>query len=170
MGLTHGTREPTAMRTAAEHPDWGQAEGEWLGFRAGEAGSPRGTFFADSYDAAWLYGQHYGLPVMAWTVQVGTAFVCRNQYAWLADKLGKTEDVVRAMPKPAYFLRDLDTKIARTCLRDGYDSILYTQPTTPNAQRELVALRPRNCRAIAECALDGTFPAPDVSPARPFGR
>lgn len=158
------------MRTASEHPDWGETAGEWLGFRAGDPGSPRGTFFADSYDAAWLYGNHYGLPVMAWSIQVGKALVCPNQYAWLAERLGKTEEQVRAMPKPAYFLRDLDTRIARSCLRAGYDAILYTAPTTPNAQRELVALRPSHCRWLAECAPDGGLPMPDNNPSRGFDR
>lgn len=139
-----------------------------IGYRAGELDSPRGLFFADSYDAAWLYANHSGKPVVAYDLVVSSVFEVPNQYAWLAAKTGKSVDEVKAEKSKSndpYWLRKLDQRIMEEVSKQGYDAVRYTRPTTPNASWEVVVFSAAACRHLGECDEAGRIMRKAQSPS-----
>lgn len=132
-------------------------------YRSGELDSPRGLFFADSYDAAWLYANHSGLPVVAYEIQISAVLEVENQYVWLAKKTGKSVEQIKAEKSRAndpYWLRNLDRHIMEEESANGYDAVRYTRPTTPNAAWELVVFSSASCHRLGECDNNGHIRSP----------
>lgn len=123
-------------------------------YRAGELDSERGLFFADSYDAAWLYSQSSGHPVVAYRVAPARILELESQYAWLSAREGISVAAVMQKKKRSadpYWLRKLDKTIMTSAQNDGYNAIRYRSPTTPNAQWEIVVFDRRDCLKLGEC-------------------
>lgn len=131
-----------------------------IAYRAGELDSPRGIFFADSFDAAWLYAHANGLPVVAFEVTVNKVLEISNQYSWVSKRTGQTVEQIKAQKaqsKDPSWLRKLDTKIMNSAINEGYDCIRYTDPTTPNAKWEIVVFSTSQCVRLGECDNHGNI-------------
>jgi len=136
----------------ATHP-WDGNPGVFRCYRAGDLESPRGIFFADTYDGAWIYAHASGRPVELYEVKVRRLLVAENQYAILAKRRGVTVEAIRQEKSASgdrHWLRKLDARIMAEAKAAGYDAILYTRPTTPTAARELVAFDASACRCLGE--------------------
>ena len=128
---------------------WGVGSGTHTAYRAGPLeSSPRGIFFADSHDGAWIYGQSSGYPVETYEVTVNKVWVLPNQFAFYGGQHGMTVEEVRAMKRGTYWLRDLDVKIAKLSRKRGFDAIIYTEPTTPTCEGELVIFNPIQAKLL----------------------
>ncbi|WP_455233494.1 hypothetical protein [Geopseudomonas aromaticivorans] len=129
-----------------------------LAYRAGDLDSPRGHFFADSYDAAWLYAYASGKPVVAYRVEVRDALRVPNQYAWVAERTGKTIEQVKADKSRSgdpYWLRKVDMRIMEEAVQAGFDAVIYEKPTTSCARWEVVVFSTQQCELLGECGPDG---------------
>lgn len=123
---------------------------------------------SDTYEGAWIFGNHNGIPVHAYEVEVGRALAERNQYCLVAQRRGIAVEELRreiSGSRDPHWLRRADEAIMRMALAAGYDAILYTEPTTPLCGRELVVFDPRRCSLLGECAPDGAVYPSGVAPA-----
>ncbi len=129
-----------------------------LGYRAGALDSPRGVFFADSFDAAWIYAQHNGSEVCAYALQPQRILDLESPYVWEAKRLGLSVPEVlehKASRRDPYFLRNLDARILAQARRDGFDAIRYSQPTAPLANFEIVLVDAKSATRLGFCDDQG---------------
>lgn len=111
-------------------------------YRAGSVDSLAGIVLSDTVDGALSHPTADSDQVAQYEVSFSRPLVLRNQLFWLAEQEGIAhQDVVnlkRSSIDPAAWQRDLDCRLQSDAWKKGFDAIIYEEPLSFSASKEVV--------------------------------
>ena len=124
-------------------------------YRAGSLDALAGIVLSDTADGALCHPTADGDQAALYEVATKRPLVLRNQLFWLAEKDGVTHDEIvsrkRASHDPVAWQQELDCRIQSLAWQAGFDAVVYEEPLSFAAGKEVVVYSKDQLTLIGLC-------------------